>query len=632
MTEPQEKGAIQFKSLVWLAVVLVLVVGLVWGSNLLLTGQPEAGGAGPNSQQVAVATVDPTPGRAAASTTSTSPKTTSTPAGLIGPNTDHQEIRQRLLEPLWDTLWVESQSLQYQPDGQIMVIHSQAWLNRGGGGRLIRTDPKSYSPVSSFQDLTPSQVLVSDGQVLELHDLQTGQLISQDANRNWIMHPLEESLGMLFPSHLALRSEDVQVGQVSEQAGRAALMIRWAKYQLWVDVENGVILREQVFDTNGRLLSEQVVGDIVYNPQIPNYIYSNERLDLARFEPAPTARFELPAGSRTEILTYTVQADENLFSIADRFRVAPESLLWSNGHLLQNNPDNLQPGMELLIPPVDGIVYRWQAGDDLIAVAIGYGVSPADVLNWPGNTSITSLGDTGLLPDITPGSLVFIPGGQQLLQESDPGVRAPAALEDYPLAPGTTWMYRYEEYQSATQDTTRIISATSVLTETVIDSRYSEDFYLVQVKTSRRLVDADKEWVANEDGADTFWYIVNGGKVYEASPPFDIDTIDTDNLKLLYNLPLSDGQGWCPYEAESSSSTPEALQNCSGRSTIQAIGRLDTPAGTFEDCYEIVERYNNGSVITRFCNGVGQVSAHFDHAGSRFGYHKELQDLIRDSP
>jgi hypothetical protein len=628
MTEPQEKETIRFNPLAWFAVVLVLVVGLVLGINHLLSVRPEASEVVPSSQQDAALPVDPIQERAVVQTTSATPIISANPAGLIGPNTNHQEIRQRLLEPLWDTLWVESQSLEYQPDGQIMMIHIQAWLDRDGGGRLIRTDPQPYSPVSSYQDLTPSQVLVSEGQTLDWFDLKSDQFISQNAARNWIMHPLEQNLGMLFPSHLALRSEDVQVGQVSEQAGRTALMVRWANYQLWVDVETGVILREQVFDPNGGLLGEQVVGEIVYNPQIPGYLYNNQRLELARFEPAPTARFLLPAGSRSEIMTHTVQAGENLFSIADQFRIEPESLLWSNVHLLQDNPHNLQPGMELLIPPVDGIVYRWQAGDDLIGVAIRFGVSPADVLNWPGNASVIGSQDAGHLPDIPTGSWVFIPGGQREIHE----IQAPDGLQDYPLRPGTTWVYRYDEYQSAPQDATRIISATSLMTETVTNSGYSGDSYLAQVVTSREYVTVDEEWVQKGDNIFTSWYVIDRGQVFESSLPLDIHAVDTANLKLLYDLPLFDGQSWCPYDAETSNSNPDAVQNCSGRSTVQAIGQLDTPAAVFEDCYEIIERYNNGSIITRFCNGVGLVSTHFDHAGSRFGYHKELQAFIPGAP
>jgi hypothetical protein len=625
-------GILQYKSLAWIAAILILAVGLVWGINNLLPEGPQAGGPALNSSQESTEAVNSAPGQTSAPTASASPAKPPTQAVFIGPNMDHQTIRQRLLEPRWETLWVESQRLEYEPGGQIMVTHSQAWLDRDGGGRLIRTDPQPYAPVSSYFDLTPSQVLVSDGQDVDLFDLKSDQFITQDAGRRWIMHPLEENLGLLFPSHLALRSEDVQVGQVGEQAGRTALMVRWANYQLWVDVETGVILQEQVFDSTGRLLSEQVVGEIVYNPQIPDYIYSNEQLELACFEPAPTARFELPAGSRSEILTYMVQAGENLFSIADQFQIEPESLLWSNVHLLQDNPHNLEPGMELLIPPMDGIVYRWQTGDDLITLAIGFGVSPADILNWPGNANIASSGEGGRLPEIPAGSWVFIPDGQRAIQELNRDMQRADVLQDYPLTVGTRWVYRYDEYQPAPQDATRTISATSVLTETVVDGQSSGDTYLVQVETSRKFVDRDQEWVEHGDVDSIPWYVITGGRIYGSALPLVTRPPDTADLKLLYDLPLFDGQSWCPYEAESSSTDPDAMQYCSGRSTVQAIGRLDTPAGVFEDCYEIVERYNNGSIIKRYCNGVGLVSAHFDHTGSKFGYHKELQAFIPGAP
>jgi hypothetical protein len=625
-------GILQFKSLVWIAAILILAAGLVWGINNLLPDEPQAGGPALSSSQEATEAVHSAPGQATAPTTSASPATHNTPPAFIGPNMDHQTIRQRLLEPRWETLWVESQSLEYEPDGQIMVTHSQAWLDRDGGGRVIRTDPQPYAPVSSYFDLTPYQVLVSDGQDVDLFDLKSDQLIAQDAGRSWIMHPLEENLGLLFPSHLALRSEDVQVGQVSEQAGRTALMVRWANYQLWVDVETGVILREQVSDPNGGLLSEQIIGDIVYNPAIPRYIFSRDQIDRARFEPAPTAGFELPTGSRSEILTHTVQAGENLFSIADQFQIEPESLLWSNVHLLQDNPQNLEPGMELLIPPRDGIVYRWQAGDDLIKLAIGFGVSPADILNWPGNANIASSGEGGRLPEIPAGSWVFIPGGQRVIQEPDRDMQQSDVLQDYPLTVGTSWVYRYDEYQPAPQDATRTISAISILTETVIDGQSSGKTYLVQVETSRKFVDRDQEWVEQGDEDSIPWYVIAGGRIYGSALPLVTLPPDTADLKLLYDLPLFDGQSWCPYEAESSSTDPDAMQYCSGRSTVQAIGRLDTPAGVFEDCYEIVERYNNGSIIKRYCNGVGLVSAHFDHTGSKFGYHKELQAFIPGAP
>lgn len=66
----------------------------------------------------------------------------------------------------------------------------------------------------------------------------------------------------------------------------------------------------------------------------------------------------LPFDPRTQeaVSFYTVQAEDNLFSIAARFRVYSVSavdILKANHTLLSDNPNHLQPGQMLLIPHVE---------------------------------------------------------------------------------------------------------------------------------------------------------------------------------------------------------------------------------------------------------------------------------------
>jgi hypothetical protein len=42
-------------------------------------------------------------------------------------------------------------------------------------------------------------------------------------------------------------------------------------------------------------------------------------------------------------------------------------------------------------------------------------------------------------------------------------------------------------------------------------------------------------------------------------------------------------------------------------------------------CIEIRERYNPGDTVEYFCEGVGVVGEHFDHAGTPFGSHSTLE-------
>jgi murein DD-endopeptidase MepM/ murein hydrolase activator NlpD len=97
--------------------------------------------------------------------------------------------------------------------------------------------------------------------------------------------------------------------------------------------------------------------------------------------------------------------------LAEKFGLEPESILWSNYATLRDNPHSLSPGMELLIPPVDGIYYQWEVGDTVESVADKFKTEPDLIINWIGN-------DLDLLnPIIEAGDMVMIPGGQRDIQQ-----------------------------------------------------------------------------------------------------------------------------------------------------------------------------------------------------------------------
>ncbi len=106
---------------------------------------------------------------------------------------------------------------------------------------------------------------------------------------------------------------------------------------------------------------------------------------------------------------YTVQPGDALFSIAAQFNIKPETLLWANSSVLQDNPDNLLPGQQLVVPPVDGVYYQWKEGDTLQSIAANFKANVNDILNWPGNDiDLTN-------PTIKAGTYVMVPGGQRAL-------------------------------------------------------------------------------------------------------------------------------------------------------------------------------------------------------------------------
>jgi len=146
----------------------------------------------------------------------------------------------------------------------------------------------------------------------------------------------------------------------------------------------------------------------------------------------PNLHTTIPTRPSTDIFQYKVETGDSVFGIANFFGIEPETVLWANYDLLNDNPDFLEPGMELYIPPVDGVYYQWQDGDTLEAIASEFEAKIDDILGFLGNH--IDLAD----PVIEPDAMVMIPGGhrefRQWLIPSIP--RGAAGVNTTALGPG----------------------------------------------------------------------------------------------------------------------------------------------------------------------------------------------------
>lgn len=116
---------------------------------------------------------------------------------------------------------------------------------------------------------------------------------------------------------------------------------------------------------------------------------------------------EMVEAGRVEAVTYTVAEGDSLFGISKQFEVKPETVFWANYDALNGSPDMIAPGIDLVIPPADGVYYKWKDGDTLQAVADRFYASTADILEAP----INRLDLTN--PVIKPDSFIMIPGGKR---------------------------------------------------------------------------------------------------------------------------------------------------------------------------------------------------------------------------
>lgn len=116
-----------------------------------------------------------------------------------------------------------------------------------------------------------------------------------------------------------------------------------------------------------------------------------------------------PDRPRMQVVRHVVESGDTLFGIADQFGLKPETILWGNYELLEDDPHNLRPGQELNILPVDGTYYVWHEGDGLEGVAQAFGVSAEDIIDFPGNSLSPSIDPKN--PGIAPGTALIVPGG-----------------------------------------------------------------------------------------------------------------------------------------------------------------------------------------------------------------------------
>lgn len=114
---------------------------------------------------------------------------------------------------------------------------------------------------------------------------------------------------------------------------------------------------------------------------------------------------------RTEVITYTIQEGDTVASIAARYGLWPETILWANRYELQDDIRNYTPGTTIYILPVDGVYHVWSAGEGLGAVSSYYGVTPEDIINYPLNNLDPATLGSYASPNIQPGTRLIVPGG-----------------------------------------------------------------------------------------------------------------------------------------------------------------------------------------------------------------------------
>ncbi|MEK7556603.1 MAG: peptidoglycan DD-metalloendopeptidase family protein [Patescibacteria group bacterium] len=190
----------------------------------------------------------------------------------------------------------------------------------------------------------------------------------------------------------------------------------------------GARLAAADFSDSPVMLEEGEGGDILDEESAAAEIVSNGAL---RAVPEPGTTDTDHASERRRIVTHTIEEGETFESIAQRFGISLNSVLWANDLSAR---DTLKPGDILTIPPGTGVIHKVKKNETVEGLADYYGIRGVDIAkaNELENSSELDIGQVLFMPDgqkpaPKPSAPRIVPRGEIARGEPGPGVDASGA-------------------------------------------------------------------------------------------------------------------------------------------------------------------------------------------------------------
>ncbi len=146
------------------------------------------------------------------------------------------------------------------------------------------------------------------------------------------------------------------------------------------------------------VIAEEFPGRSFDPWQVPT---SASVLSATAAEPDITTSID-PNRSRGEIIEYEVVEGDTLASIAQKFGVNKDTIMWENNL----SRETIKIGQVLEILPVDGVSHKIQKGDTISSIAKRYDVDSQVIVNYPFNTFVND--ETF---ELAVGQIIIVPEG-----------------------------------------------------------------------------------------------------------------------------------------------------------------------------------------------------------------------------
>jgi hypothetical protein len=200
-----------------------------------------------------------------------------------------------------------------------------------------------------------------------------------------------------------------------------------------------------------------------------------------------------------------------------------------------------------------------------------------------------------------------------------PTSKLPVWEKDYPLAVGNRWIFQATRYDSV--PITEIVTTAFVITETVVQVQNEPPYYAAKIQRQASaqvpiyVSPGMAEVALNPAVMDEYWLIASGKRIYRQEK-LDLANLGNDaTIELVF--PLQAGDAW--YETEAMLKLYPDKKNLSMLNRVSRVDKINTPVGSFSNCY-FIEKVIGGSTFENwFCPGIGWVDLKSDHHGTPFG-------------
>lgn len=194
----------------------------------------------------------------------------------------------------------------------------------------------------------------------------------------------------------------------------------------------------------------------------------------------------------------------------------------------------------------------------------------------------------------------------------------------YPLGLGNVWVYQDTRYDAL--PITEYITATHIITETVVDIHHAPSFFAAKIRRDESgetplFVAPSRHGEVQRPPASTeYWLVLMGNQLFRQEKNVGRPDLRKSDSRELVS-PLQAGAQWYLYEAKDPTA-PDGVGGVLRRAVEE--NTVQVPAGRFDNCFMLKDDWATDTVYGWFCPGVGWVEKKSDHNGTPFGSHSVL--------